>query len=72
MLANLDPAIRSRVEAINLVALFKSNLLDEYSLDDILKPFINDLQKLNSVSYTSNLVLMTIYHCISLIMCLNN
>ena len=51
MLANLDPALRSKLEAINLVAFFESRLLDKYSLDDILKPFISDLQQLNSVSY---------------------
>ena len=31
MLANLDPALRSRLEAINLVAFFESRLLDKYS-----------------------------------------
>lgn len=50
MLGNLDPAVRSRLEAINLVALFKSELLKNYSLDDILKPFVKDLSKLYSVS----------------------
>lgn len=50
MLGNLDPALRSRLEAINLVALFKSQLLKTYSLDDILKPFIDDIQKLHTVS----------------------
>ena len=50
MLANLDPALRSRLEAINLVALFKSDLLERYSLDDVLKPFITDLCQLSAVS----------------------
>lgn len=50
MLGNLDPALRSRLEAINLVALFNSNLLSDYSLDDILRPFIDDLKELNTVS----------------------
>ena len=50
MLGNLDPALRSRLEAINLIALFKSYLLERYSLDDIIKPFIDDLQKLHNVS----------------------
>ena len=47
-LGNLDPAVRSRLEAINLVALFKSELLKAYSLDDILAP--EDLKKLNTVN----------------------
>lgn len=58
MLGNLDPALRSRLEAINLVALFKSDLLKSYTLDDILKPFIDDLSTLYLVStikvYTIN------------------
>ena len=49
MLGNLDPALRSRLEAINLVALFKSNLLKRYSLDTVIKPFIDDLRKLQFV-----------------------
>ena len=50
MLGNLDPAFRSRLEAINLVALFKSDLLRRYTLDDILKPFIDELKTLHTVS----------------------
>lgn len=57
MLANLDPALRSRLEAIHLVALFKSSLLNEYSLDDILKPFVDDLKKLNTVCHSASIVL---------------
>ena len=48
-LANIDPALRSKLDVINLVALFKSDLLSEYSLKDILKPFIDDLKKLCDV-----------------------
>ena len=52
MLGNLDTALRSRLEAINLVALFKSALLTDYSysLSDILKPFVDGLKELNTVS----------------------
>ena len=46
-LANLDPAVRSRLEAINLVALFKSELLVNYSLDEILTPFIKETEYSN-------------------------
>lgn len=49
-LANIDPAMRSKLDAINLVALFSSSLLNEYSLNDIMKPFIADLKKLSAVS----------------------
>lgn len=50
MLGNIDPALRSRLEAINLVALFRADLLKNYSIDLILQPFIDDLRKLASVS----------------------
>ena len=33
----------------HLVALFNSDLLAEYSLDDILKPLVNELKELNAV-----------------------
>lgn len=57
-LANIDPALRSKLESINLVALFKSGLLADYSLNDVLKPFIDDLKKLNTVSYFIALVIL--------------
>ena len=51
MLGNLDQAFRSRLEAINLIALFNCDLISAhgYSLDDVLYPFINDLKQLNDV-----------------------
>ena len=49
MLGNLDPALRSRLEAVYLVCLFKSNLLENYSINDILRSFIEDLKKLQAV-----------------------
>ena len=49
MLGNIDPALRSRLEAINLVALFKTELLQKHSIDVILKPFISDIKKLAPV-----------------------
>lgn len=44
MLGNLDPSLRSRLENIHLVALFQSELLEKYSFDCILAPFVNDLK----------------------------
>lgn len=48
-LANLNPAFRSKLESINLVAIFRCNLLEHYSIDAILKPFVQDLKKLENV-----------------------
>ncbi len=49
MLGNLHRAFRSRLEAVNLVCLFKSDLLEKYSINNILRPFIEDLKKLQEV-----------------------
>lgn len=48
-LANIDPAFRSKLESINLVAIFRCNLLEHYSIDAILTPFVQDLKKLENV-----------------------
>jgi hypothetical protein len=61
-LANIDPALHSKLEAINLVALFKSSLLAEYSLNDVLKPFVDDLKKLSAVSCLS--IMYGVYLCL--------
>ncbi len=50
MLGNIDPSLRSRVDIIQLVALFHYHLLETYSFDRILVPFVSDLQSLSSVS----------------------
>lgn len=39
MLGNLDPSLRSRLENVHLVALFRSQLLETYSFNEILAPF---------------------------------
>ena len=64
-LANLDPAFRSKLESISLVAIFHCNLLEHYSIDAILKPFIQDLKNLET------------YDCINvcasnLVICMHN
>ena len=43
-LANLEPAFKSKLESINLVSIFRWNLLEHYSVDAILEPFIQDLK----------------------------
>lgn len=45
MLGNLDPSLMSRLENIHLVAL----LLEKYSYDCILAPFVSDLKILSTV-----------------------
>lgn len=59
MLGNLDPSLRSQLENVHLVALFKSQLLENYSFNEILVPFIRDLKLLSNVSFL--ITLHTVY-----------
>ena len=58
-LGNIDPALRSRLDCINLVALFQADLLERYSIDAVLEPFISDLKKLSAVS----ILHLVIHYC---------
>ena len=49
-LTNIDPAQRSTLDAIYLVALFPCSILSTYSIDVILEPFFDDIAKLSGVS----------------------
>lgn len=64
MLGNIDPAVRSRLEDINLIALFRSELLQHYSFDDILKPLVSDLKKLTTVSISYSYTNIQLVNCI--------
>lgn len=45
-LGNISPKYRSQLSAIQLVALVKSSFVSTYGMDEILKPFVNDVKKL--------------------------
>ena len=49
MITNIDPPLRSKLDNIHLVVLFQCNLLKVYSIDKILTPFCEDLQKLSEI-----------------------
>ena len=49
MLGNIHPRLRSSTHGIQLLLLAKYTTLEEYGIDTILEPFIEDLQKLVSV-----------------------
>ena len=48
-IANIDPAQRSKLDAVHLIALFECDLFSRYTIDDILAPFFDDLEKLSQV-----------------------
>ena len=53
-LGNIDPAMWSKTESIFLLCLLPYQLLDSYSFDAVMKPFLDDLTNLNEVSLYSH------------------
>ena len=49
-IANLQPALRSTHQCIQLVVAITSPLLKQYGFDAVLKPFIDDINQLYMVS----------------------
>lgn len=49
-IANLPPALRSAHRCIQLIAVISCPLLVNYGFREVLKPFINDVKKLYTVS----------------------
>lgn len=47
-LGNMEPKYRSRVASIQLLAIVKKSVLDNYGMDAVLKPFVDDIKKLVS------------------------
>ena len=45
-LGNLPPKHRSRLSAIHLVAIVKTTILSMYGMDNVLRPFVDDIMKL--------------------------
>jgi hypothetical protein len=48
-LGNIRPLYRSSLKAIQLLCLCKSAMIKKYGIDEVLQPFIVDLQKLEQV-----------------------
>ena len=49
VIGNIDPKIRSTLRCIQLIACVKTTLLDEYGFGNVLKPFIDDVNRLSKV-----------------------
>jgi len=45
-LGNLSPKYRSQLTSVYLVALVKSSFISAYGIDEVLRPFVNDVKKL--------------------------
>jgi len=55
-LANLNPALRSTHQCIQLIAVVTSSILHKHGFEITLRPFVDDVNKLYTVS-TSNIFL---------------
>ena len=66
LLGNIDPALRSRLDSIYLIALFQANLLETYSFDSIMDPFVSDLKKLSAVRMLSHFLSKKLFHALNL------
>ena len=51
-LTNIDPTLRSRLHAIMLLAVANSQVINTYGIDEILKPFVEEMMELESVCST--------------------
>ena len=49
-LGNLDPKLRSSLKNIHLLCIVKHEIITKYGIEEILKPVIDDILKLESVS----------------------
>ena len=49
-LANLEPCFRGPTNMIQLVSVVKYEFVTKYGIDEILKPFVQDVSVLESVS----------------------
>lgn len=47
-LGNCSPKLRSKMQSIQLVALVKKRVLDQYGITAVLRPMVEDLKKLVS------------------------
>ena len=57
-LGNLAPVLRSTLRSIHLLSISKYEIITTYGIDELLKPVIDDVLKLESVSI---LVLILFY-----------
>lgn len=51
-LGNLRPKFRSRLSAIHIICLVSHRNLSTYGIDAVIRPFVDDVKKLVSLSYS--------------------
>ena len=53
-ITNIDPSLRSKLDAIMLLAVANFNVINRYGIDEILKPFIEEMMELEHVKSFKN------------------
>ena len=48
-LANIDPALRSKLNLILLLSVVEVSSIDKYGINEILKPVVAEIEQLESV-----------------------
>ena len=51
VLGNLPPEYRSILHVIQLLCVVQTQIMQKYTINEILKPFMSDLKKLESVRH---------------------
>ena len=53
LLGNIQPKYRSKLKVIQLIAVAKSSMIAKHGVDAVLKPFVEDMKKLEKVDYNN-------------------
>ena len=56
MLGNIDPKFQSSVQSIQLVAVLRTQLIETYTVNEVLKPFMTDIKQLESVGFCGTIM----------------
>ena len=55
MIGNIDPRLRSGLNTIQLMAVARTQHIDKYGMNEILKPFMEEIRQLEEVIYYKRL-----------------
>ena len=53
-ITSIDPSLRSKLDTIMLLAVANFNVINRYGIDEILKPFIEEMMELEHVKSFKN------------------
>ena len=59
VLGNITPVLRSSLKCIQLILCITTPLLQKYGYDEVLRPFIRDVNRLSEVLYAQCMCIAT-------------